>query len=473
VGSRYVRYFLLLLAVALASRLLTTIYYIEDPDSLRFALSVYDEFSVSDLQPHFPGYPVFWVLARGLYLATGHLAVSFSILGGFAAAVIAFVTVRLTKEPWTSPTAWLVGAVVLGNPLLWLMGNRYMPDLLGLAGILTAFYLLVVRSEENYRGELGMGLAGLTAGLRLSYLPFLMLPVGVCLMQGTDRWRKMAAGLFGALLWFVPFVIDTGWNSLIEAAAAQTTGHFTEFGGTVVTDPGLGRRLQAMLESIWADGLGGYWPGRHPVTVVVGVGLAGLAAAGTRQVRRSIPLRVRLLMAGSWMTYALWIFLYQNVIHKPRHVLPLLPFLLVPIGFGLARALQDKYLTVRGTAVLTVAAYLTVTFVLVWQHRHPTAIAQAKTMIEQAEQKHDPLYVGSIPLVNYYMAGQAVDARFLSIENPDDRERLRRVMDHRTALVISEDAPFPERQAARIDTFYHNPYVNRMWPQVKVYTYAP
>jgi len=39
----------------MASRLATTITYIEDPDSLRFALSVADSYDVAALQPHFPG----------------------------------------------------------------------------------------------------------------------------------------------------------------------------------------------------------------------------------------------------------------------------------------------------------------------------------------------------------------------------------------------------------------------------------
>ena len=47
-----------LLFFCLASRLLSSIYYIEDPDSLRFVLGVLD-YDVSKMQPHFPAYPVF------------------------------------------------------------------------------------------------------------------------------------------------------------------------------------------------------------------------------------------------------------------------------------------------------------------------------------------------------------------------------------------------------------------------------
>ena len=55
--------YLLLLLVCIISRLATSIYYIEDIDSLRFALSL-DDYSITKLQPHFPGYPVFCYIAK-------------------------------------------------------------------------------------------------------------------------------------------------------------------------------------------------------------------------------------------------------------------------------------------------------------------------------------------------------------------------------------------------------------------------
>jgi len=54
---------IILLAVCMGSRLWSAIYYIEDPDSLRFALGVID-FDVVRIQPHFPAYPVFCFFAK-------------------------------------------------------------------------------------------------------------------------------------------------------------------------------------------------------------------------------------------------------------------------------------------------------------------------------------------------------------------------------------------------------------------------
>ena len=50
--------------------------YIEDLDSLRFALGVVD-YDVTKLQPHFPAYPVFCFFAKAIYALTDRYAVAF------------------------------------------------------------------------------------------------------------------------------------------------------------------------------------------------------------------------------------------------------------------------------------------------------------------------------------------------------------------------------------------------------------
>ena len=71
--------YLLLLTLCLLSRAFTSIYYIEDIDSLRFALSLQD-FNVIKLQPHFPGYAIFCFLAKIIYFFTNSMGMTFSML---------------------------------------------------------------------------------------------------------------------------------------------------------------------------------------------------------------------------------------------------------------------------------------------------------------------------------------------------------------------------------------------------------
>ena len=87
-------YLLIVLFACFISRMASTIYYIEDIDSLRFALSLYD-YSLENLQPHFPGYPVFCFFAKILYLIMPSMGISFSIIGAISTFVIIYFSLRL------------------------------------------------------------------------------------------------------------------------------------------------------------------------------------------------------------------------------------------------------------------------------------------------------------------------------------------------------------------------------------------
>ncbi|MFP4227311.1 MAG: hypothetical protein ACLFTE_00620 [Salinivenus sp.] len=464
--------------VCVGSRLATTITYIEDPDSLRFALSVADEYDIASLQPHFPGYPVFWAAAELFYAPVDSFSASFSIVGGLATAGILWAVLRLCGVSLRSVEGAAMAGAVLFCPLLWLMANRYMPDLLGTAGALAALALLV-RSLPDRKGAInetaalaGIALTGLLAGLRLSYLPLVIVPALWVLFRSSRPGRLLATGVVSVAVWLVPMTLDTGLWTLLDVAWGQTTGHFTDFGGTVQTESDLGRRLSGVVQGLWADGLGGWWPGRHPLTGVGSAGLLGIGGLGAWRLSNRGLLRSpqAWLIGICVLLYGLWIFFFQNVVHKSRHVLPLLALLLPVLATGAAALWRTRSPMARGVVLLTVGAYAAVTLVLVDQHRDPSAIAQAKTFVEEQTQDASPIRVASDPLVNTYLRTQRVDAQFFSVRDSSDLRRLRRTTTGRT-LVVGTDPSLLDRSPTRVHTFYHNPYVNRMWPKVNVYVY--
>lgn len=467
-----------LVVACVGSRLATTITYIEDPDSLRFALSVADEYNIAALQPHFPGYPVFWAAAELFYLPTGSFSASFSVVGGLATGGIVWALLRLRGVALRSVDGAAIAGVVFFSPLVWLMGTRYMPDLLGTATALAALALLI-RAVSRRNGAVdetaalgGIVLTGLLAGLRLSYLPLVIAPALFVLWRSRRPVRLVGAGLTSVAVWLVPMILDTGVWTLVDVAWGQTTGHFTDFGGTVQTESDLGRRVAGTVQGLWADGLGGWWPGRHGLTGVVGAGVLGLGGLGAwRLIRnRHSPRRVG-WMAGCVLAYGVWMFFFQNVVHKSRHVLPLLALLLPVLAEGVAALWRCRRKWARGVVLGTAGAYAAVALVLAVQHQSPTAIAQAKRFVEAQTERPGPTRVASVPLVNTYLRSQQVDARFLSIEDSSDVRRLRRADTGRT-FVIGTYASLLERSPTRTRTFYHNPHVNRMWPKVTVYVYT-
>ena len=468
-----------LVAACVGSRLATTITYIEDPDSLRFALSVADEYDVAALQPHFPGYPVFWAVVELFYAPIGSFSASFSIVGGLATVLLIWGLLRLWNVPLRSVQGAVLTGTVFFSPLLWLMGTRYMPDLLGTAGAVVTLALLLralpLDRDERFderAARAGVVLTGLLAGLRLSYLPLVLMPALLVLWSSRRPERLVGVGVASVAVWLVPMILDTGLWTLIDAAWGQTTGHFTDFGGTVQTESDLGRRFIGTVQGLWADGLGGWWPGRNPLTAVVGAGLLGTGGIGAWRLsdRERFVDRRAWLLGVCVLAYGLWMFFFQNVVHKSRHVLPLLALLLPVVAAGAAALWRWQTWTARGALLCAAGAYVAVTLVLVDQHRDPSAIAQTKQFVESQTERSGPTRVASVPLVNTYLRSQRVDAQFLSIEDSTDIRRLRRAKQGRT-LVVGTYASLLDRAPTRTHTFYHNPHVNRMWPEVTVYVY--
>ncbi|MEM1055256.1 MAG: hypothetical protein AAGI52_07005 [Bacteroidota bacterium] len=481
-------------AASVVSRLAASIGYIEDPDSLRFALSVADTYSLATLQPHFPGYPVFWAIAKPLYLITGSVATAFALVGALATVGLIVAGLAVLRVPLASTRGAMWAGVILVCPLVWLMGTRYMPDLLGLAvalGILAAALHAMESGRIRDAARAGV-LGGLLAGLRLSYIPFVALPlVGLLLGYRVSRVRghrpprtsrgRFAGALFGGgalgvVLWLIPLVLDTGWNHLLAAADRQTVGHFTDFGGTIQSDgAGLSERLVLTARSVWADGLGGWWPGRHPMTAVVGIALVLGLVVGGREAVRLVRLRDYARRVVTWglpsaATYAVWIVLYQNVVHKSRHALPLIAIALCLLALGAARVWDTHGRwrpLARGMVLAGFGAVAVVAVTLTAQHRQPSAIAQVTAHVREVIEANPDAQIVTTPLVRYTLEQQGIRAPFLDATAPGALARLPE------ADLLAIGSQIPGREATRADTFYHNPFVNRMWAEIQVYRYTP
>ena len=471
-----------------ASRLLSTIYYIEDLDSLRFALSIVD-YDVAKLQPHFPAYPVFCWVAKLFYTVLRRYALAFSLLGGLSTFFTIFFTLKIAKIRSTTLLGKIVILVIFMNPLLWLMSNRYMPDAMGVACLLASLYLTTVQTESRksqslcYTNCVGFFLAGILLGIRLSYFP-LLVPTLLARLKHPERLKYIIAGTIGVLIWLIPLLWITGWNALITAAQTQSHGHFSNFGGTVSTDPELWHRLTKLFESVWADGFGLYWRGRHLITACTTITIGIITVLNWQTLKKwtveklsgNDSILLNSIFIGCFI-YLVWIFLGQNVIHKSRHVLPLLPFLAlgiasvcnritgIPVNEGKGRC---RYIFAWSSVTIFFFCYSYVTLNIVVQHTKPTAIAQIHEYLrEKQHEQGNQIHIVSVPLIKYYLAAQAVEAVYVPIKSKADLAQLDEL---ETGLVVI-GSPLPNREPKVEKTFYHNPYVNRMWPELPLFEY--
>jgi hypothetical protein len=457
--------FLILLICCLISRLLTTIYYIEDTDSLRFALSIVD-YDITKLQPHFPGYPVYCFLAKIIYFFTKSFAVTFSILGGVAVFCTIYFILKILKINLESVSGLLLSGIVFFNPLIWLMSNRYMPDLFGLALAISSYYFLSV--EKKHRNILlGFLFTGLLAGVRLSYLPILIVPFCHSFLTYKNKARLIFIFFLGCIVWLAPLALLTGIDNLINAAAKQAQGHFADFGGTIITENNWWKRLLMILRSIWSDGLGGYWIGRSWQTLILSLPMIHILYSGLKELKVQKKKNIIYLYISFGIVYATWIFFFQNVLHKSRHILPLLVPLFVVLHSGLLFLIKKKNILNTILLIIFFTSTINITTKLILQHKKPNAISSVKNEIVKNGFQYP---IASTPLINYYLQQHGLENEFLSIESDEDIHAIKLSGEREIFLIGNFKKQFSSDYYIISDSiYYHNPYVNRMWSEINTY----
>jgi len=174
-----------------------------------------------------------------------------------------------------------------------------------------------------------------------------------------------------------------------------------------------------------------------------------------------------MIIVGSIIIYLIWIFFFQNVIYKSRHILPLIVFAIVVINTGVV-AMVDKNKFIPNLVIgIFFLSLINITMVLVYQHKNPTSISKIK---DDLINKQNINTVVSIPLINYFLKSHQVESEFLDVEDSVDIEEIK-LLDRDTLLLIgSFNEKFSDNYNIISDTVYfHNIYVNRMWSEISIY----
>ena len=459
---------LVIFFACILSRLLSSIYYIEDIDSLRFALSLY-EYSILNLQPHFPGYPVFCFIVKSIYFFTANMGAAFSLVGGISTFVIVYFCLFLANTDIKSTEGAFLAFIIFFNPMLWIMGNRYMPDLMGFAIALSVLYIFILPYSDKNRSLFGYFLSGLLCGTRLSYMPLITIPFIKNLQEG-NAIKKISFFILGLSIWLLPLIFVEGFNNLITSAKKQTIGHFTDFGGTAITDTDWTSRFFYFTESIWADGLGGYWLGRSWQTAFFSIFLLSLFAIGIYTIIKNWKHEKYLRrIVRSVALYFVWILVFQNVIYKSRHVLPILLIFFIILSIGLEFIINKKSKTLNVIAFIFCISLVQITGNLVLDHKKPTAVSQLKDDILL---NNNYSTIISTPLINYYLESHQVKSRFINATSQQQVDNfLENSFDENVLIVGNYTAFFKEKYSVKREKiFYHNPYINRMWAKIETFS---
>ena len=456
---------LILFLCCIISRIYTSIYYIEDIDSLRFALSIADHFNLSKFQPHFPGYPVFCFIVKIIYLFTGNIGISFSIVGGISTFFIIFYSLKILNLNIDSSSGIFSILILFFNPMIWILGNRYMPDLMGLAMFVCIIYFLLINTNK----KIGFLLVGLLFGTRLSFFPLIILPLLYTFKNQQNKIELFNYLIFGCFIWLIPMIYITGFNEIIAVASKHTIGHFTEYGGTVLTESNWIKRIILCFHTIWSDGLGGFWFDRSLLTILYSILFIPMLYIGFKNYKIN-HFNVNIIY-NSVLIYFIWIMFFQNIIYKSRHVLPIVFVILLLVCLGIKYIINNfsDYKKLYSIYLSTVImSLLFITVILSFQHKDHTAISQLSKHLSNNKTE---MTIISIPLINYYLKSHSIKADYINIENEEELFNIDFDSIDNDFYVIGDFKKYFKTKFS-INTekiFYHNPYVNRMWSTIELH----
>lgn len=294
----------------------------DDQDGVNFAFGV-ENFHLASHRPHFPGYPVYIVLGKGLQglFAQTELALCFlSVVSGVAALIFIYLMTRRTAGVYL---AWFCVLALAANPVFFAFSQKIYTEIFALALLLATFWLLMSEGGTRRRQWFLAGsLQGLLLGVRLSWWPFPLVLLLIAVHE--RRFRHFFSGLvFCGLLWFVGELVYVGPVNFFETGWSFVTGHFTEWGGALTSLTGVEHPLLSFgrrLASVWA--IIGPDPTlmQLPWLVCIAVGLLAI-------LRWRLPRYVWWYLAANGV-YCVWLLFGQNLA-KDRHFLPLVPALIL------------------------------------------------------------------------------------------------------------------------------------------------
>jgi len=298
---------LLLYAIWLAQ---FPVFYPSD-DALFFVRGV-TAFSLLELSPHFPGYPGFIMLARGLQVFVGDALMSVYYLSLSFSVLLPWLVFRLLR-PKSLVAAVLGALLIVSSGLVAGLGSAVLSDGVGLA-----LFLMHCLALQKQHAKSAGAMAALVLSVRPAYLILVVLTwvyVGCC---QRDLFKAYTAVLAVGGLLALGLLFALEGPTLWPEALRFTVGHFTVWGHTAL---GSGD-----VNTWWST----YWAWLGPFAG--GSMLLLLVAVGVTwrwQDWQALP--VWLLLG-----YVLWIGLAQNA-DNVRHLFPVLIFACLVVLPSLAR----------------------------------------------------------------------------------------------------------------------------------------
>lgn len=356
-------------------------------DSVDFALAL-SRYDLLAMQPHFPGYPYFIL---GGMLIHQFIDNPVQALGVFNVLMMvgAMVPVYLLcRRNCSRIDSVLLVTVVMTASYVSVFVTQPMSEGAALAVLWWYFWSLQKAAESKKQLDkiLPLFLFSILMGIRLSYLPF---GFGIVLLWWNEWRQSTSSGRIRKIMLYIIILIvfqliwimgvamtEDGIVGFMKLGISFAMGHFTEWGGTAVSDsnvPVYGRILHLIFTNLIWTGLSA----SSIILLILYVSLVLFFLLNKGYKKNSIHPWVKVM----GIIYFIWALFGQNV-DKPRHILPLIGitmlFLLIPL-----LKIKRKKISYLIICLLTLVQTYVGTELIKQQGTQPPATYQLATYLEQ------------------------------------------------------------------------------------------
>ncbi len=468
-----------LTAAGLAARLVTLPRVPDEHDSYFFVRGVI-RFSIAEVRPHWPGYPVYIWVGKLATALLGDPVLALHCVSALASALVAWPLAVVGRAwarslgapaPRSEWAGWAAAALWLATPAAWVTGSQIVGDPLGLlCGV--ALLALAVSAEEGRPGRWlwAAALGGVMLGVRLVNVSMLGPLVWRAWRARRERWHSLPIPAALVLAFATGVLPWAGWLAIRESRTfvslgrQHVTGHFGRWGESLLTDREPLDRPWKAATTLVVYGLGGGTPRQGRLRALASV--AWLAALVLGCAQRPWRGTVAVLVALWGGPHLLHLFVAHDVAY-PKYAMPAVA--LASLIAGLAALSPRRW----GPAAVmaAVAGACAVSAPVAWhQRQEPPVEDRAARFL--AAQDRAAVAVVDVPGLPTFLRERADGVPWIFVA-PDAVARFRRRWEAEGRRVFATAVPPDEASGwTPVAHFCRDPFIDpRLGPEV--WLFAP
>lgn len=340
----------IIVVVAFILRFIYQAPYLEDWDSVQFALGIHN-YSIADHQPHPPGYPLYILLGKLFYIVFQDDLKALNFMSAFLGSLIIIPLYFLTKKMFNPTTAFITILFFIFLPLPWILSTVALTDIPGLFFLLLAIYFIYISSDNGKRFLLTCFFSGLILGFRTnSILILLALICFIIARRYNLKFAFLSAFSFsaGIAVWFIPINLITGPKQFLNSYLLMKD-YVISHDVLIGNSSGLNSIIKLKVEQFW-DLLTIAYTSWFSIISTVSLGY--------------LFFKKKLWGQFKYQFLSIWIIAHlipQFIVYNlemPRHTLPLLPPILILVSSVISQLLNKSLIFIIPISLLLITIIL-------------------------------------------------------------------------------------------------------------------